>query len=158
MPFGDILTEITIDDSQVVKILGPARTAQITAKYVRVLNKLGQLSVDAYQSKVPIDTGELRNYITILKRASSKDPVVQVGILGNFHKGRKNHPTFAPFLADILNIGISETTGKKLHRTQSSKAISPFSSIGAGSGTENWIRSARQAFSAAKGKYLSGLS
>lgn len=155
MPFGQVLTEITIDDSQIYKLLGPAVSTKIKSKYVRVLNKLGQLAVQAYQSKVPVDTYQLRDtQISILKRATSRDPIVQVGIVNTIHTGSRGDSMPAPMLADILNIGLGKG-GNSLHRTRTSDAIAPFSGISRGQPTKNWIRSARQAFANAKRNYLS---
>lgn len=150
---GLVITEITIDDSQLRRALGPNITNKITRKYVTVLNKLAALSRDAYQSKVPVDTFELRDtQIKILKRASFVSPIVEIGVVNTTHRGR-GHSINTLQLVDILNIG--KLNGRDLFRTKTSDAKSPYSSISRRSPTAGWIRSARSAFATARRTYLS---
>jgi hypothetical protein len=157
-----ILTEIelhpeTIKNLQVLsKIAGSRVTASQRQRLVRVTNKLAELALDAYRSKVPIDTRELRDeQIKILSHARGTNFYASVGIVETVHVGRgQAHP--APLLADMLNAGVGEK-GQLLHRTRSSDAGSlsaRFSSIPAGESTRGWITSARRAYGQVRRAFL----
>lgn len=155
MPSGFTLTEITIDDSQLRQVLGLPISKRIVSKYVGKLNKLAYLCKDSYQSKVPVDTLELRNvYIDVLKKATSASPSVQIGIVYGTHLGRDRKPMGTLALADVLNLGV--LNGRTLHRTQTSHSVGSFSSIPKGEETRNWIKKSRLAFASVKRTYLSG--
>ena len=156
MTSGEILHTITIDDSGIKGILGPAITKKVVSKYVTLLNKLGTLCANAYKSKVPVDTFELRDkYVAVLKKATSADPTVNVGIVNATHYGRDKKPLPAPYLAiEILNLSKSKG-GNPLLRTKTSDAVDPYSSIGRRTPTKGWIKAARLAFANSRRTYLS---
>lgn len=150
-----ILHEIELDDIGVRNVLPESITFNIRKRHVFTLNKLAQFAKEAYQSKVPVDTYELRDtQIKILKRASQADMRATIGVIDSDHIGSRHQVVPAPLLARLLQRGRGEYN-QPLRRTKISDAIPPFSPISAGVSTSGWITNARRAFNASKGKFLS---
>lgn len=117
-------------------------------RLVAYTNKLAQLALKAYQSKVPIDTAELRDSdLAILERASRNAPYASVGILDIDHTSRHGHVMPAIELANLLN-------SNAFRRSRVSDAVAPYSP--ASGSTAQWITSARQAFGQVKRFYDNG--
>lgn len=131
-------------------VLGERAYASLTEKTIKKVNALAELGLKSYQSKVPIDTGALRNQNLHLTQATRANPIATISVDGS-HTGRRGHTTQSSILADYLNIGTSPG-GTSLRRSRESEATSPYTSIGAKQPTKGWIKSARLAFAAARRK------
>ena len=110
-----------------------------------VLSDLVFTARDAFQSKVPIDTGELRDYIDI--EINDQALTGYVYIEDRTHYGRRRTPESAVRLAEILDQG-----GFK--RSRSSLPAGNYKAIREGAPTAGWIESGRRAFYQAYRKYL----
>ncbi len=145
-----ILNEIELDPKSfkvldfLSKIGGTRLRGSREQKLVTLTNKLNELALDAYRSKVPYDTGELaETQIVITKRATQKLIYASVGVIDATHYGNGD-PKPAPLLASMLDEGIGEK-GQALHYKHGSHARGPYRGIGSGS-TAGWIKKARTAY------------
>lgn len=145
---SDSRNNVLIND---VKKLLPNSASRLQTVINNRVESIGRLGVQALRSKVPIDTGELRNqHIYLSGVASKENPMTTVIIDGDDHTSfGKRRPIAASALAFILD---ATSKGK---RSQSSKPIDPFSDIGKGQPHTGWIKSAKIAFFNAlrSGKY-----
>jgi len=137
------------------KVLGSKRASTRLEKLVKVTNKLAKIALDAYKSKVPVDTSELRDtHLKILKQARQSSPYAIVGIRDGVHMGRNKKPKSAVELARMLQAGVGVESGQILHRTQTSKAVEGYSAIARRAPTKDWITKARQAFAQKRRVFL----
>lgn len=157
-----ILTKVVLStDSnrsleRVRRVLGDKSYQSVLAKTTKKVNSLAQLSLEAYQSKVPIDGGELRSRIT-RTTATPQSGLSEVSVSGPHTSvnrslaARYGEIKQSDILAQILNLG---TDGKKASflRTRSSFSSGPYSPVPAKAPTKNWITKARQAFAQARRK------
>lgn len=157
-----ILTKIVLStDSKkslerVRRVLGDKSYQSVLAKTTKKVNSLAQLSLEAYQSKVPIDGGELRRRIT-RTTATPQNGLSEVSVDGP-HTSVK--PILArrfgeikqsDILAQVLDIG-TYGKGRLFKRSRQSLATGQYSSVAAKSPTMGWITKARQAFAQARKK------
>lgn len=125
------------------------------------VDQAGELGRFAAQSKIPIDTGELRNEFVVrdFPKNNSDSPKSNIYVLKGTHYGRDQKPLDSHKLAEYLQTGIGEN-GKSLFRTRNSAAIgsSPiqisFGSESKRSSTADWIGKADRAFRQKLGVYL----
>lgn len=103
------------------------------------INDLTDLGLRAAKSKVPVDTGELRDRHIGSTKASNMNLLSSVYVDSTTHFGRSKSPKSADYLAEVLLYG-----NKK--RTKDSYAEDPFTSESAGTGTDKWIEKAQSAF------------
>ena len=158
-----ILTKVVLStDSnrsleRVRRVLGDKSYQSVLAKTTKKVNSLAQLSLEAYQAKVPIDGGELRSHITRTV-ATPQNGLSEVSVDGphtsvnRYLAARFGEIKQSDILAQVLNIG---TYGKKARfylRTKPSFSSGPYSSIAAKTPTKDWITKARQAFAQARKK------
>ena len=157
-----ILTKVVLStDSnrsleRVKRVLGDKSYQSVLAKTTKKVNSLAQLSLEAYQSKVPIDGGELRSRIT-RTTATPQSGLSEVSVSGPHTSvnrslaARYGEEKQSDILAQVLNLG---TDGKKVNflRTRSSFSSGPYSPVPAKAPTKNWITKARQAFAQARRK------
>lgn len=115
-----------------------------------VVEDLGITAVRAFQSKVPVDTGELRNqHIDLRISGKGRDTEAVIYVDTSPHYGRRRKPMSASALAELL-----QNTGYK--RSRGSEAFPPYSSV---SGTTaGWIDKGRQAFKSSYRTYLRNLT
>lgn len=132
------------------KILGGKIATRYETRLVKVTNKLAQEALRALQSKVPIDTGELRNNFLAIDYAKTSNLTANVGVDNGNHLGRDRRPISSFELAFAR---LNEGSGK---RSQDSHAVSPYSSIPFESPTKGWITSAIRAFGQRKRNILNG--
>lgn len=151
-----------LDTSATAKAFG-IRTTNKTVEQivVAIINKSAGISRDAYKSKVPVDTGLLRDrFIKVLQTATVGRPIALVGIASGDHQGNGKRRS-ASLLAQMLDAGVGDERGQRLHRTRNSEAIAPFSAIRVpGRGivpTDNWIASGRVAATNVRRRYLSAI-
>lgn len=140
----DVIFKVQIDKSSLKELertFGKLST-KLETRLVKITNKLSQEALNALKSKVPYDTGELRNTFLSINYATKANPVARVGIDEGTHLGRDHKPISSSELAfNLLNKGSG-------NRRDYSRAIPPYSSIGPGSPTAGWITSAKLAFGA----------
>lgn len=142
------------------KVLGDKSYQTIADKTTRRVNEIAQIGLEAYQSKVPIDGGQLRGSIRI-SYATPQSGVATISVSGS-HKSvnrelarRFGEITQADILAQVLDIGTYTTsTGKvkEFRRRKDSQAYPGFSSAPLGSRTKDWIIAAKRAFGQARRK------
>ena len=113
---------------------------KVDLRLVKVTNKLAQEALSALKSKVPYDTGELRNKFISISYATRRRPVANVGIREGTHLGRDRKPISSTELAFSR---LNEGSGS---RRDYSRAIPPYSSLGPGGPTAGWVQSAKIAF------------
>lgn len=157
-----ILTKVVLStDSKkslerVRRVLGDKSYQSVLGLTTKKVNSLAQLSLEAYQAKVPIDGGELRSRITRTV-ATPQSGLSEVSVDGP-HTSVK--PKLArrfgeikqsDILAQVLDIG-TYGKGRLFKRSRNSIAASPYSSVAAKSPTAGWIAKARQAFAQARKK------
>lgn len=143
------LQRIVVDDSEVRKLLGSKLANSIRAKNaVQITNKVAQLALQAFQSKVPIDTGELRDSIYI-QYATARNLEARIYVLKDTHYGRDSIPRPMAEVINYLQYGSGQ-------RSRPSVAISPYTSVTGP--TAPWITTARRAFAQTRRNYLRGLS
>lgn len=159
MPSGEEYTRIELDPLTIKnldfigKIAGARAKATQLEKIVKITNKLAKMSLDAYKSKVPVDTEELRDrQLRILKQARQSSPYASIGVVDEIHVGR-GRPKSAVELARMLQSGLGEH-GRVLRRTRQSKAVQGYSSVARRSPTAGWINKSRQAFAQKRRVYL----
>ena len=123
-----------------------ASQAKITAAKIKILRELTDLATLSIQSTVPIHNdrgGTLRNQHiqNNLDKINSVKSVGMVWVDSRIHeplyKSSANRPT-ALRLAEILESGKHEQSGRPLHRTRTSEAVSPFQPIPIGYPTADW--------------------
>ena len=150
----DVIFEISVDKSSlrtVESVLGKGISGRLEQRLVKATNKLAKEALFALRAKVPIDTGELAYNFISIDYATKSRPVAMVGIDSGTHIGRRGNPINSLELAkDVLNLGIAK-------RSQNSLGGNGYSSIGAGSPTAGWIKSAKLAFAARKRSILNGI-
>lgn len=148
------LSTVELDDDD-LKSFSEETRKRVREKYVKKVNDLAQLLLEAYQSKIPVDTGELRDRRLTMHKATLANPVAEIDVRGS-HYGRDRllYRGGAGDLAILLNDGNNEA-GRPMRRSQASWAIPPYSSIGRRKSTGGWVDSARRAFDQVKGRYLS---
>ena len=157
-----ILTKVVLStDSnrsleRVRRVLGDKSYQSVLGKTTKKVNSLAQLSLEAYQSKVPIDGGELRSRIT-RTTATPQNGLSEVSVSGP-HTSVK--PKLArrfgeikqsDILAQVLDIG-TYGRGRLFKRSRPSYAIGQYSAVAIKSPTQGWITKARQAFAQARKK------
>ena len=157
-----ILTKVVLStDSnrsleRVRRVLGDKSYQSVLGLTTKKVNSLAQLSLEAYQSKVPIDGGELRSRITRTV-ATPQSGLSEVSVDGP-HTSVK--PILArrfgeikqsDILAQVLDIG-TYGKGRLFKRSRQSLATGQYSSVAAKSPTMGWITKARQAFAQARKK------
>lgn len=150
-----ILTKIVLSTdsnkslARVKRVLGDKSYQSLLAKTTKKVNSLAQLALEAYQSKIPIDGGQLRNQNLQLKQATPQTGVAEIFIDGP-HTSVK--PELArrfgtikqsEVLAQILDIG-SYGKNRLFNRSRPSQATGRYSAV-TGT-TARWIAKARQAF------------
>lgn len=146
-----VLDSKTTDNLNLIQSsLGYKARSNMERKIAKKMDALGNLALAAYRSKVPIDTGLLRDS-NIQKSPrtfvrSSKE--LTIYITGS-HTGRRGNTMPASVLAEILDNGFSER-GFPYRRTRTSSSVPPFTSIARRLPTAGWILSARNAFNAAR--------
>lgn len=125
----------------------------------KAIKDVADMALNAYKSKVPIDTGEFRE--DFLKR-DIKSTSFTIYVASGDHLGRDKKPVLATELSRILDVGIHPKTGKEMKRSQNSAPIS--SSYGYSYGlvrkneeTRDWQGKSFRAFKNALPKYLSTL-
>lgn len=157
-----ILTKVVLStDSKkslerVRRVLGDKSYQSVLGLTTKKVNSLAQLSLEAYQAKVPIDGGELRSRITRTV-ATPQSGLSEVSVSGPHTSvnrslaARFGEIKQSDILAQILNLG---TDGKKVNflRTKPSFSSGPYSSVAAKTPTKDWITKARQAFAQARRK------
>jgi hypothetical protein len=119
-----------------------------------VVKDLSITAVRAFQSKVPIDTGELRNQnidVKIEGKGLNTTAIIYIDDAAE-HYGRRKESMLSVVLAKALQAGVYK--GKKLNRTRDSAAFPPYSSIGARTTTAGWIYKGRAAFLSSYKTYL----
>jgi hypothetical protein len=155
--------------AQIESLLGPKASENQRTRLVRATNKLAQLALLAYQSKVPIKTGELRNQRLQVKYATQRDGEAEIYVSDAVHTEAKTQSSILAELLDTgtresrgLNLGpdrhskyfIRSDRGRELLRSKDSDAVSPYySSLPGRSPTGGWIRSARVAFNNVRGRF-----
>lgn len=158
-----ILTKVVLStDSKrslerVRRVLGDKSYQSVLGLTTKKVNSLAQLSLEAYQSKVPIDGGELRNQRITRTVATPQSGLSEVSVSGPHTSvnrslaARFGEIKQSDILAQILNLG---TDGKKVNflRTKPSFSSGPYSSVAAKTPTKDWITKARQAFAQARRK------
>jgi len=114
---------------------------------VQKLNKIAQDGLKAFQSKVPVDTKQLREEQIQVNYANKNSMTAKVYIPDQPHTNtpRTKHPPTAPELARILDEGRGRY-GSTLTRTRTSIAWEGFSPIGRRERTAGWIQSGYMAF------------
>ena len=157
-----ILTKVVLStDSnrsleRVRRVLGDKSYQSVLGLTTKKVNSLAQLSLEAYQAKVPIDGGELRRRIT-RTTATPQNGLSEVSVDGP-HTSVK--PILArrfgeikqsDILAQVLDIG-TYGKGRLFKRSRQSLATGQYSSVAAKSPTMGWITKARQAFAQARKK------
>ena len=157
-----ILTKVVLSTEsnksleRVRRALGNKSYQTVLGTATKKVNSLAQLSLEAYQSKVPIDSGELRGNI----QRTTATP--QSGLSEVFIDGPHTSVTRvlaskygeikqSDVLAEILDIGIKGVKGR-FKRTRDSLTTGVFSTVSAGTDTKGWISKARQAFGQARRK------
>ena len=158
-----ILTKVVLStDSnrsleRVRRVLGDKSYQSVLGLTTKKVNSLAQLSLEAYQSKVPIDGGELRNQRITRTVATPQSGLSEVSVSGP-HTSVK--PILArrfgeikqsDILAQVLDIG-TYGKGRLFKRSRQSLATGQYSSVAAKSPTMGWITKARQAFAQARKK------
>lgn len=120
-------------------------------KRIKVINKMATLALDAARTKVPIDTGELRNTHLIKGKLANRYSL-DATIIVQFktHYGRKRSPYAASLLALILDNGYHHK-GTAFKRSKESEfsgesSLSNFQTIEKGAETQGWIDKAQSAF------------
>lgn len=163
---SEVLTELVIGQIQSLDTAATAKAFNIRTTnksieqiMISILNKSAEISRDAYKSKVPVDTGLLRDrFIKVLQKASLSSPIALIGVASGDHQGNGGRRQ-ATLLAQMLDAGLGEERGQKLHRTRNSEAIAPFTAVivpGRGVvSTANWIASGRVAATNVRRRYLS---
>ena len=116
-----------------------------------IVENLAFSARDAFKSKVPIDTGELRSDIEIKHNGPKEFIVYAEGLHSpTEHFGRRSTgaETIAKVIADLQAGTWTSKNGKTkvLHRSQTSEKISPYSSIGQGAETAGWLDDAKAAY------------
>jgi hypothetical protein len=126
----DTLHDITVScsDPNLQELLGDEYIDSVT-------NEVAEAVLNAYQSTVPIRTGELRN--TELVRSSAFQGHASVSILDQLHVNSWTKPIPANLLAQILQDGL-DRHGRSYLRSQSSQTVYPFSGLSGGSPTAGW--------------------
>ena len=157
-----ILTKVVLStDSnrsleRVRRVLGDKSYQSVLAKTTKKVNSLAQLTLEAYQSKVPIDGGELRRRIT-RTTATPQSGLSEVSVDGPHTSVKPNiakrfgEIKQSDILAQVLNIG-TYGRGKLFKRSQPSFSSGPYSPVPAKTPTKDWITKARQAFAQARRK------
>lgn len=146
-----LLVDLKISPDSSVRELDaifPGAGAEVLAYLQNLSRDLQGASKDAFLTKVPFYTGELRNAQIIDKDKSTKTkPGFTVFVIDTKHTstyGRRK-PTGAE-LAEILDVGISEKNGAPLHRRKNAvPAFNKLTSLVApskGSPTKGWVDSA----------------
>lgn len=143
-----------------IKKLSPSLAADLKRISANAIDEIGELAKFAYQSKIPVDTAELRNSFIIKSSPSrsSNQPQSTVYVFKGTHYGRDRKPIDSQKLADLLNIG----DGPKgdLRRSHNSAAIGSipvvksFGSEGKGTPTRDWIAKADRALNGKIQSYL----
>lgn len=105
---------------------------------------------NALKSKVPYDTGELRNSFIITETKKS-GLQYDVGIATGLHVGRDKKSASASVIAKLLNIG---GNGGNWKRSTFSRPAGKYSAIGAGQPTRDWISLSVDQFKINRGKIL----
>lgn len=139
------LQQINIDATAINALNLQGGGNKIKQKLRAVLSDLVFTARDAFQTKVPIDTGELRDYIDI--EINDQSLTGYVYIEDRTHYGRRRIPESAVRLAEILDQG-----GFK--RSRASMPAGNYKAIREGAPTAGWIESGRRAFYQAYRKYL----
>ena len=103
----------------------------LTEEIKKDLNIVAKNVLFAYQSKVPIRTGELRNTQLQVNFARSLDSVASVYVVDRVHVNSWGTPPTASGLADTLNIGTFK-------RSRVSDARAPFGTASSPD-TTGWI-------------------
>jgi len=150
-----LATESKRSLERVKKVLGNKAYQSLTEKTTKRVNTLGNLALEAYRSKVPINSGSLREFNIRFEAATPQTGIASVIVDGS-HKSadRKLAARFgeisqADVLAQILDIG-TYGKGGLYKRTQNSYATGKFSSVGGGTPTKGWISAARRALGQAR--------
>lgn len=141
MPDGTTLLEIGLDAygtdtiKRLSKVFGVRRNLRIERKGLELVNIALKAGLAAYKSKVPIDTGELRDNMILAEMTSTSpfNPVGQIYISNTSH-GRNNIP--GDQLANILD-------RLKLKRTQPGKRAEGEFSASPSQYTEGWMDEAK---------------
>lgn len=150
------LTRIVVDPASyanfdlVQKSLGYRARSIAEKKVAKRMDALGTLALNAYKSKVPVDTFHLRDTnLTRSPRVFTRlDREIVVSVSGS-HTGRRGNTMDSGQLADFLNLGTSPR-GNSYRRSRTSANIPPYRSIARRSPTAGWITSARLAYAAAR--------
>lgn len=104
-----------------------------------IMTNVIDFGLHAAQSKVPVDSAELRNKDIRASYPSGNNLIGSVFVTEAAHYGKKRYPTSASLLAEWLN----EVGGR---RTQTSIFIPPFGPVTFGTSTAGWILEAQSDF------------
>lgn len=145
-----------------IRSYSPALADKVKDMGETALRKVSDLGMAAYQTKVPIDTGELRGFSPdsglIIRHYSSME--VTICIKGVDHIGADGKAKPAIDLANILDAGVGDK-GKELTRTKKSLAsrvgIIRFSSEAYRSETRDWEGKAYNAVIKVLPRFLSSV-
>ena len=141
------LQQINIDATVINNLNLQGGGTKIKNRLKAVLSDLVFTARDAFQSKVPIDTGELRDYIDI--NIDDKSLTGYVYIEDRTHYGRRRTPESAIKVAEALDDAIHN-----FKRSRDSLPAGNYRAIREGAPTAGWIESGRRAFYQAYRKYL----
>ena len=134
-----ILTKVVLSTEskrsldRVKSVLGDKSYQYVLGKTTKKVNSLAQLAIEAYQSKIPIDGGQLRNQNLQLSPATPQSGVAEIFIDGPHTSVRpKLAARFgsikqSDILAQVLNIG-TYGEGRLFKRSQPSQAVGKYSS------------------------------
>lgn len=126
------------------KVIG---SSAVRKRLEEVRDELAELAVEAYQSKVPIDTGLLREEINWEPVGGAGEGYQAVIEVKGEHRNRFGKTSDAGELAKHLDFGKRISGGKivKLSRSRQSLPEGPFNSSRSPF-TEGWIKEGKEAF------------
>lgn len=141
------LQQINIDATAINALNLQGGGNKIKQKLRAVLSDLVFTARDAFQTKVPIDTGELRDYIDI--EINDQSLTGYVYIEDRTHYGRRRIPESSIKVAEAL-----DDARNPFKRSRASMPAGNYKAIREGAPTAGWIESGRRAFYQAYRKYL----
>lgn len=157
MPIKDIYFSIKLNKDSIRSIeskiggnIGRCIADRVEQKIRPGLQRYAIEAENALKSKVPYDTGELRNSFIITETKKS-GLQYDVGIASGLHVGRDRKSASASVISKLLNIGGNSGTWK---RSTYSRPAGKYSAIGKGQPTKDWISLSVDQFRINRGKIL----
>lgn len=137
-------------ESKIGGRLGKIVANKVATRLIPGVRRYALEAENALKSKVPYDTGELRNdFIITEPRAGGYE--YRVGIASGLHIGRDRKSKSAAIVARLLNLG---GEGGRWKRSSYSKPAGKYSAIGPGQPTKNWVSMSIDQFKVNRGKFL----